>query len=107
MNLPKLKPIGQPQPIWREADQQLDMFRPQESLEELIDEIKARRLGRIQIQRELDLRIKCPVTSVMMSATARNSKAVYWAERRMAIDPNNEGWQRYVRGAYFQQMDKQ
>lgn len=58
-------------------------------------------------QLQLDLRIKCPVTSVMMSATARNSKAVYWAERRMAIDPRNEDWQRYVRGAYFQQMDKQ
>ena len=71
------------------------------------DMLKAKLAGQPITQLTLDLRIKCPVTSVMMSATPRNSKAVYWAERRMSIDPNNKEWQRYVRSMYFQQYDKQ
>ena len=71
------------------------------------DMLKARLAGQPITQLTLDLRIKCPVTSVMMSATPRNSKAVYWAERRMSIDSNNKQWQGYVRAMYFQQMDRQ
>lgn len=71
------------------------------------DMLKASLAGQPFHQLTLDLRIKCPVTDVMMSATARNSKAVYWAERRMILDPNNREWQRYVRAMYFQQYDKQ
>ena len=75
MNLPKLKPIGQPQPIWRVG------------------------------QLELDLRHVCPLTGVAMTATKQTGKALYWYESGVVIDPKNEGWQRYVRGRYVTDLE--
>jgi hypothetical protein len=72
---------------------QLDMFRPEETLEELIEEIRVRRLGRIRIQKELDLRIKCPVTGEMKIATPQLSHMAYRIEQEVGA---YQAWQMMV-----------
>ena len=69
------------------------------------DILKARLAGLPAVQLDLDLRHVCPLTGVAMSATKQTGKALYWYESGVVIDPKNEGWQRYVRGRYFTDLE--